>query len=48
MRKEAYCAVVGGVSVVIIIFIGAMAGTSLRKLDTDEGTLRIIQYCSCI
>lgn len=36
MRKEVCCAVVGGVSVVIIIFIAAMAGTSLRKLDTDE------------
>lgn len=47
MRKETCCAVVGGVSVVIIIFIRAMVGTSLRKLDTDEGTLRR-QYCSYI
>ena len=29
--------VVGAVVVAVIIFIGAMVGTSLRKLSTEEG-----------
>lgn len=33
--------VIGGIVVGSIIFISAMVGTSLRKLDTDEGNCGI-------
>jgi len=40
--------VVIGVIVAVIIFISAMVGTSLRKLDTDEGNgCNNIRWPSC-
>lgn len=36
-KSALIAAIGGGIVVCAIIFISAMVGTSLRKLDTDEG-----------
>lgn len=40
--------VVIGVVVVVIIFISAMVGTSLRKLDSDEGKCGVEYFVSIV